>query len=136
STATVIDFYRRWVRPEGSDAHLLRVSKLATGLWGVFACIVATYAANLGSLIEVVNRFGSFFYGSILGVFLLAMIPAARGAGAFIGLLAGMAAVAAVNFGAPQVSFLWHNVVGAVTVVVVGMSISALGGRTPRNAAA
>ena len=45
--------------------------------WGVFACIVATYAVNLGSLIEVVNRFGSFFYGSILGVFLLAMIPSA-----------------------------------------------------------
>ncbi len=49
--------------------------------WGMFACIVATYAVNLGSLIEVVNRFGSFFYGSILGVFLLAMIPRATGVG-------------------------------------------------------
>ena len=124
STATVIDFYRRWVRPEGSDAHFLNVSKLATGLWGIFACIVATYAANLGSLIEVVNRFGSFFYGSILGVFLLAMIPWARGTGAFVGLIAGMGAVAAVNFGAPSVSFLWHNVIGAVTVVVVGAVLS------------
>ncbi len=128
STATVIDFYRRWVRPDGTDAHLLRVSKLATALWGLFACVVATYAVNLGSLIEVVNRFGSFFYGSILGVFLLAMIPSARGAGAFLGLIAGMGAVAAVNFGAPEVSFLWHNVVGAVTVVVVGVLVSALGG--------
>jgi hypothetical protein len=100
------------------------VSKFATGLWGLFACVVATYAANLGSLIEVVNRFGSFFYGSILGVFLLAMIPRARGTGAFVGLLAGMGAVAAVNFGAPEVSFLWHNVVGAVTVVVVGVLLS------------
>jgi SSS family transporter len=124
STATVIDFYRRWVRPDGSEPHLLAVSKFATGLWGLFACVVATYAANLGSLIEVVNRFGSFFYGSILGVFLLAMIPRARGTGAFVGLLAGMGAVAAVNFGAPEVSFLWHNVVGAVTVVVVGVLLS------------
>src|SRR5207244_6937649 len=82
------------------------------------------FAANLGSLIEVVNRFGSFFYGSILGVFLLAMIPRARGGGAFVGLIAGMAAVAAVNFGMPGVSFLWHNVIGAVTVVVVGMILS------------
>jgi SSS family solute:Na+ symporter len=72
----------------------------------------------------VVNRFGSFFYGSILGVFLLAMIPRARAAGAFWGLLAGMAAVGAVSFGAPQVAFLWYNVVGAVTVVVVGMALS------------
>jgi hypothetical protein len=30
--------------------------------------------------------------------------------------------VAAVSFGAPQVSFLWHNVIGAVVVVLVGMA--------------
>ena len=121
STATVIDFYRRWVRPEASDAHFLRVSKLATGAWGLFACLVATFAAGLGSLIEVVNRFGSFFYGSILGVFLLAMVPRVRPFGAFAGLLAGMGAVALVTFGAPSVSFLWHNVVGVAAVVAVGL---------------
>ena len=127
STATVIDFYRRWVRPEATDAHFLTVSKAATGVWGIFACVVATYAASLGSLIEVVNRFGSFFYGSILGVFLLAMIPGARAIGAFGGLIAGMTAVGLVSFTAPAVSFLWHNVIGAVTVVVVGVLLS--GGR-------
>ncbi len=131
STATVIDFYRRWIKPEASDAHFLTVSRVATGFWGLFACIVATFAANLGSLIEVVNRYGSFFYGSILGVFVLAMIPRARGWGAFIGLLAGMGVVAAVNFGAPSVSFLWHNVVGVVTVVIVGLLVSL--GATPRQ---
>jgi SSS family solute:Na+ symporter len=124
STATVIDFYRRWVRPEETDAHLLVVSKIATAFWGLFACVVATYAGTLGSLIEVVNRFGSFFYGSILGVFLLAMIPRARAIGAFVGLIAGMGTVAAVAFGAPSVSFLWHNVIGAVAVVAVGMLLS------------
>jgi len=124
STATVIDFYRRWFRPEATDAHFLGVSKIMTGFWGLFACGIAIRAGSLGSLIEVVNRFGSFFYGSILGVFLLAMIPRARAAGAFWGLLAGMAAVGAVSFGAPQVAFLWYNVVGAVTVVVVGMALS------------
>jgi SSS family transporter len=124
STATVIDFYRRWVRPEASDAHYLIVSKGATAFWGLFACIVATFAATLGSLIEVVNRFGSFFYGSILGVFLLAMVPGARAIGAFVGLIAGMGVVAVVTFGAPSVSFLWHNVIGAVTVVVVGVVLS------------
>jgi SSS family transporter len=129
ATASVIDFYRRWARPAASDAHYLGVSKVATALWGVFACVVATYAANLGSLIEVVNRFGSFFYGSILGVFLLAMIRRAGAAGAFVGLLAGMAAVAAVATLAPEVSFLWHNVVGAVVVVVVGLAISVVAPR-------
>ncbi|MEZ4422060.1 MAG: sodium:solute symporter [Gemmatimonadota bacterium] len=127
STASVIDFYRRWVKPEGSDEHFLNVSKIATAFWGAFACFVATYAATLGSLIEVVNRFGSFFYGSILGVFLLAMIPRARAVGAFVGLLSGMTAVGLVSFLAPSVSFLWHNVIGALTVVAVGWVLS-LGG--------
>jgi Na+/proline symporter len=124
STATVIDFYRRWARPVATDAHYLRVSKLVTGFWGLFACVVAVWAAELGSLIEVVNRFGSFFYGSVLGVFILAIgFPRATGNGAFIGLAAGMTAVAwAAAY--TNVAFLWHNVIGAVTVVAVGMLVS------------
>lgn len=127
STATVIDFYQRWFRPAATDAHYLTVSKLSTAVWGVFACVVATYAATLGSLIEVVNRFGSFFYGSILGIFLLAMIPRARALGAFVGLFCGMGAVAAVAIWIPSVSFLWHNLIGAVVVVLVGLALSAVG---------
>ena len=133
STTTVIDFYKRWIRPEATDAHYLRVSRMATGFWGLFACVVATFAASLGSLIEVVNRFGSFFYGSILGVFLLAMIPRAKAAGALIGLLAGMTTVGVVNITRPSVAFLWHNVIGAVVVVVVGMAVSVGAGRDPRK---
>jgi SSS family transporter len=131
STATVIDFYRRWAVPVGNDAHYLMVSKLATGAWGLFACGVAVWAAELGSLIEVVNRFGSFFYGSVLGVFILALaVPWATGTGAFVGLAAGMSVVAwfAAYSG---VAFLWHNVIGAVTVVVVGAAISLM---SPRSA--
>jgi Na+/proline symporter len=124
STATVIDFYKRWARPEAADAHYLAVSKIATGLWGLFACAIAVWAAELGSLIEVVNRFGSFFYGSILGVFILAAgVPRATANGAFVGLLAGMASVAwAASF--TDVAFLWHNVIGVVGAVVVGLAVS------------
>ncbi len=127
STVTTVDFYKRWLKPEGSDAHYLVAGKAATAVWGVFACIVATYAATLGSLIEVVNRFGSFFYGSILGVFLLAMIPRSRALGAFLGMIVGMSTVAAVSIFAPSVSFLWHNVIGAVVVVAVGLALSPFG---------
>jgi len=132
SSTTVIDFYRRWVKPEADDAHYMVVSRAATGAWGIFACVVATFAVSLGSLIEVVNRFGSYFYGSILGVFILAMIPRTRANGAFFGLIAGMACVGAVNFWAPSVAFLWFNVIGAVTVVMVGVSF----GRASAGAAA
>jgi Na+/proline symporter len=124
STATVIDFYRRLWRTDESDAHYLKVSKLVTGFWGLVACTVAVYAANLGPLIDVVNRFGSFFYGSLLGVFILAIgTRRATSRGAFWGLLAGMAAVALVARYS-SIAFLWHNVVGAVVVVVVGMGVS------------
>ena len=133
STTSIIDFYRRWFRPDASDAHYLTVSKIATAFWGVFACVVALYAVSLGSLIEVVNRFGSFFYGSILGVFLLAMVPRAGGLGAFLGLVAGMGAVAFVTFGAPDVSFLWHNVIGAATVLAVGVALSLAGRASGRE---
>jgi Na+/proline symporter len=124
STATVIDFYRRFARPQADDRHYLRVSRIATGFWGLFASAVAVWAAEIGSLIEVVNRFGSFFYGSILGVFILAVaFPRATGNGAFVGLLAGMASVAwAASF--TNVAFLWHNVIGASAVVVVGLAVS------------
>jgi solute:Na+ symporter, SSS family len=126
STATVIDFYKRRFKPNGSDAHYLRVSKAATGIWGLVACGVAVWAAELGSLIEVVNRFGSFFYGSILGVFILAVaFPRATGTGAFVGLLAGMGSVAWVA-SMTKIAFLWHNVVGAAGVVVVGLAVSAV----------
>jgi SSS family transporter len=138
STATVIDFYRRHLRREATDTHYLNVSRVATAFWGIFACVVATYAVSLGSLIEVVNRFGSFFYGSILGVFLLAMLRRANALGAFVGLISGMLTVAAVATWAPAVSFLWHNVIGAATVVMVGMllSIGRRGDPQPRAAGA
>ena len=128
STSTVIDFYRRWVRDDGDQAHLLWVSKLATLFWALFASIVAIWASELGSLIEVVNRFGSFFYGSILGVFLLAIgWQRANSTGAFVGLLAGMGVVAWVTINT-SIAFLWHNLIGAVVVFVVGMVVSELTG--------
>jgi Na+/proline symporter len=126
STATVIDFYRRWIRADADDRHLLNVSRFATGFWGLFASVVAIWSAELGSLIEVVNRFGSFFYGSILGVFLLAIgWRRANGHGAFAGLIAGMTAVGLVEV-YTDIEFLWLNVVGAVTVFVVGAIVSAV----------
>jgi SSS family solute:Na+ symporter len=124
STATVIDFYRRLWRVDAPDRHYLAVSKLVTGFWGLVACLVAIFSTNLGPLIDVVNRFGSFFYGSLLGVFVLAIgTTRATSRGAFWGLLAGMGAVALVARYS-SMAFLWHNVVGVVVVVGVGMLIS------------
>jgi solute:Na+ symporter, SSS family len=133
ATSSIIDIYRRHLKPTATDTHYLRVSRGATAFWGLFAAVVAVYATSLGSLIEVVNRFGSFFYGSLLGVFVLAVgVRRATSDGAFWGLIAGMGVVATVAFhpATRSISFLWHNVIGVVVVVVVGLAISlAAGGR-------
>jgi Na+/proline symporter len=129
ATASLIDVYKRWLKPDATDRHYLLVSRTATGCWALVACTVALYAARLGSLIEVVNRFGSFFYGSLLGVFMLAIgTKRATGTGAFIGLIAGMSTVAWVAVRMPSISFLWYNVIGATAVVLVGMAVSAVDG--------
>jgi solute:Na+ symporter, SSS family len=129
ASATIIDFYRRHFVKDATDTHYLTVSKLATIAWGLFACVVAMYAANQGSLIEVVNRYGSFFYGSLLGVFTLAiLVKRATAGGAFWGLMAGMTVVLTVAFSpwTRDIAFLWHNLIGAVVVVIVGSAVSVI----------
>ncbi len=125
ATASMVDFYQRFVRREASDAHYLAMSRLFTAGWGIFACAVALQAGKLGSAIEVVNKFGSYFYGSILGVFGLAILtPRATARGAFYGLIAGMVTVFLVSR-YTSVAFLWYNVVGAVVVFLAGLLITA-----------
>ncbi|MBI3492176.1 MAG: sodium:solute symporter [Acidobacteria bacterium] len=125
ATATIIDFYRRHFVKDGSETHYLAMSKIATIFWGLFACVVATFAANQGSLIEVVNRYGSWVYGSLLGVFILAILTKrATGLGAFWGLISGMVAVVAVAWELPWITYLWYNLIGAVVAVGVGMAVS------------
>ena len=124
ATATTIDFYRRLFAPEADDRHYVAVGRISTFVWGIFACIVAIFATNLGSLIEVVNKFGSFFYGSLLGVFVLAfVVKRARARGAFFGLLFGMASVWIASW-YTSIEFLWFNVIGCLVTVIFGYLIS------------
>ena len=124
ATASTMDFYRRHINVNSSEKQMLRFGRLSTLVWGVFACIVATFATNLGSLIEVVNTFGSFFYGSLLGVFVLAFaVPRAKSAGAFYGLLFGIGSVWIAS-STTDIAFLWFNVVGCLVTVAAGYLIS------------
>ena len=120
ATATVIDHYRRYIRRGASDSHYTLASRFATAFWGVYATVFASFGGQLGSLIEAVNRVGSFFYGSLLGAFVLAFAPwKTTGHGAFVGMLAGLAAVAWTST-QTEISYLWYNVVGCVVAVGVG----------------
>ncbi|MGI8493791.1 MAG: sodium:solute symporter [Pyrinomonadaceae bacterium] len=124
ATASTIDFYKRHFKQDGTDKEFVLFGRIATFVWGMFACVVAIYATNLGSLIEVVNKFGSFFYGSLLGVFVLAIVVRrARSRGAFFGLLFGIASVWIASH-YTKVEFLWFNVIGCLVTVIAGYLIS------------
>lgn len=127
SSATMVDFYKRFFKPTASERHYLQASRACTLLWGAFATLVALNAGNIGSsLVETVNKVGSHFYGPILGVFLLAfMVKRANATGAFVGIIAAMAVVLYVSF-ALNASWLYLNVVGPVVVLAVGSIVSFL----------
>ncbi len=124
ATASVIDHYKRYMRPGLEDGQYTLAARAATAFWGLYATIFAGYAGQLGSLIEAVNIVGSLFYGAMLGVFVLAFGPwRSSGTGAFVGMLAGLAAVAYTRT-YTDVTFLWFNVIGCVVTVAVGLTVA------------
>ena len=93
ATVTMIDVYQRHFRRDGTDRHYLLASRVATVFWGLYAVAFANFAQGFGALIEAVNQVGSLFYGSMLGVFVLAFfMKRVGGTAAFWGVLAGQAA--------------------------------------------
>jgi len=124
AAVTVIDIYQRHFRKDASDGHYLAASRVATVFWGVYAVVFAQYGSSFGALIEAVNIIGSLFYGGLLGVFVLAFFfKRVSGNGAFIGVLAGEAAIFAA-FLFTKISFLWYNVIGCIVVIAVGVLVS------------
>jgi Na+/proline symporter len=130
ATTSVIDIYRRFWVPDASERHYVLATKVSTVFWGVYAGVFAAYAGNMGSLIEAVNMVGSLFYGSILGVFVLAFaFRGITGTGAFVGLIVGEAAIILTSQ-LTTISYLWYNVVGCLVVVAAGWAVSAAGGKS------
>jgi solute:Na+ symporter, SSS family len=124
TSTTIVDLYRRLFHPNGDARHFVWVSRLAMVFWGIFAVSFAGYASRLGSLIEAVNILGSLFYGTILGIFLVAFyFKRIRGTATFYAaILAELAVVVCFLF--TSISFLWYNVVGCTVVVLGAWGIS------------
>jgi Na+/proline symporter len=129
ASATVIDIYKRLYKKNGSDKHYLFISKLATIFWGFYAIAFALFANRLGSLIEAVNILGSLFYGTILGIFLVAFyFRKIRGNSVFISALIAEAAVISCFIFTP-IPFLWFNLIGCLLVIVISIIINTLYGK-------
>lgn len=117
ASCTIIDIYKRSFKKDASDEHYLKVSKLTTALWGVYAIFVAMFANKLGSLIEAVNVLGSLFYGTILGIFLIAFMFKQIGGGqAFYAAVISEIVVLSLYF-FTSISFLWFNLFGSLLVI-------------------
>ena len=134
ATVSIIDVYRRHFRPDllnpdgtptpGNDRHYLIASRVATVFWGLYAIAFASYARSFGALIETVNLVGSLFYGTMLGVFVLAFfVKRVRGTAAFIGVIAGQCVIFTVA-GFTHIAYLWYNAIGCLVVIAVAVTVS------------
>ncbi len=124
ASTTVIDIYRRLIKKDGNDQHYLLVSKIVTIFWGGFAIFFALFANRLGSLIEAVNILGSLFYGTILGLFLVAFYLKKIGGNAvFISAIISEIFVLGLFF-LTDIPYLWFNFIGCVTVIVLALAIN------------
>lgn len=124
ASCTMIDFHQKFSTKTLTQAQEYKWGKLYTLFWGIFCIFIAFFAYNLGnSLIEAVNILGSWFYGTILGIFLVAFyIKKVKANAVFTAALISEAIVIGVYF-LKIISFLWLNVIGAVAVVVLSLVI-------------
>ncbi|MCB9639165.1 MAG: sodium:solute symporter [Myxococcales bacterium] len=125
-TTTVIDFYRRTIRPKASDKHYVIASKVFTVFWGVVALAFASFASLVDNLIEAVNILGSIFYGTILGIFLVAFFLKRVGTNAtFVAALIAQTTILTLFF-TTQLGYLWYNLIGCAIVVVLSLLLRPL----------
>ena len=123
SSTTVIDFYTR-LRPRTSEAHRLRVSRLAVVLWAVVLFALALVARHGGKVLEVGLSIASVAYGALLGVFLLGVLTrAAHERGAMVGMATGFALNLYLWLGT-SVPFTWYVALGSATTFAVGYMAS------------
>jgi SSS family transporter len=138
ASTTTIDYYKKFWSKEDNESKDLKVSKLLTVFWGFLAIIIALTAGLFENLIQLVNILGSLFYGTILGVFLLAFFVKHVGAtAAFIAAIIGQIFVLLLHLltvlNYVELSFLLYNIIGSTVVVCSGIILQYLFFKTKRS---
>jgi len=119
ASTTVVDIYKRIINPNGSDQSYVTASRLATVFWGLICIGMALYASKIGNLLEAVNQLGSYIYGTILGVFIVAFyLKKINGTAVFIAALITEAIVCVCGY-YNVVAYLWLNAIGCIGVIVI-----------------
>src|SRR5205085_2103863 len=116
-STTAVDFYRPF-RPGASDHHYVVATRWLTAAWGVIAIAVASFCSLVENLIEAGNILASVFYGSILGLFLVAFfLRHVRGSAVFFGAVIAQTLVLILFF-TTNIGYLWYNFIGCVAVLI------------------
>jgi len=126
ASTTVVDIYKRVIKPNASDKAYLNASRLATVFWGLVCIVMALYAAKLGNLLEAVNKLGSFIYGTILGVFVAAFyLKKIKGTAVFIAAIITEIIICIMGF-YEVIAYLWLNAIGCFLVIIIAALINPL----------
>ncbi|MEQ8623874.1 MAG: sodium:solute symporter [Vicingaceae bacterium] len=131
ASTTTVDIYKRNLKKDGSERHYLIRSKIFTLLFGLLAIAFAAMASLFDNLIEAVNILGSLFYGTILGVFLVAFFfKSIKGNSVFYAALIAQAIIIALytlnRTGAIDIAYLWYNLIAPTLVIAIAFSIQQL----------
>jgi SSS family transporter len=119
STTTVIDLYKRNQIETKSDNHYLKASKWFTVMWGIIAIIFASFGSLFENLIELVNIIGSIFYGTILGIFIVAFFfKNVKGNHVFYAACLSQITIFFI-YGFTEIGYLWLNFIGAVLTILL-----------------
>ncbi len=127
-TTTMIDFYKRLLKKNGSERYYVNASKIITAIWGFIAIGFALVANLLENLIEAVNILGSLFYGTILGIFIVAFFLKRVGAFAvfYAAIVAELLVIGVFFFYSDVIAYLWLNVIGCFLVILLSTLINNL----------
>lgn len=121
ASSSLMDIHLLGKEAVTTDKKQLQLGRLHTLVWGIFCIGVAMFATRMGSLIEAVNILGSLFYGTILGIFLVAFfVKRVSGTTVFIAAVITELCVIII-YNMEIISFLWLNVVGALLVVLISL---------------
>jgi SSS family solute:Na+ symporter len=123
ASTSVVDIWKRLIQRDLDDHTYVRISKGMTVFWGVFCIVFALYANQLGSLIVMVNKVGSLFYGTMLAVFLIAFYVKHVGATAMFWAALVSQTTVFICAAALNVAWLWWNVIGASVGVGAALAI-------------
>jgi SSS family transporter len=110
------------IRPAADDRTQVRNTRLATVFFGILALLFAAVFSLFENLIQAVNILGSLFYGTILGIFLVAFFMKwVHGRAVFIAALIGQAAILYIHFSKIEIAFLWYNLIAPAIIVVLSI---------------